>query len=357
MLGLRVAAAAAAPGVRQLHRLPVTTRGPGGRSSHSGIDATVFGATGFVGRYVVNKLAGCGSQVVVPFRGDEHDVRFLRPMGDIGKVIFQPYGILDADSVAESVKYSNVVINCAGQSYKSRHYTMEDVNVDGARNVARAAKQAGATRLVHVSALGAAHDSPSQFLRSKAAGEAAVLEEFPEATIVRPAVLFGAEDRFLNRLGNLNRFPFFIPLPNGGETIKQPVWGLDVAQGIVNSLDDPHAMGQVYECVGPRQYTTRELVEYVNEAIRKPRMVVGYPEIANPGFLLAARMVGIARLKSLPRVAELETFMLDDEVSDGAYGLEDLGVTPVPLEQKALSVLRRFRLHTTHDEIVDFDTK
>lgn len=144
-------------------------------------------------------------------------------------------------------------------------------------------------------------------LLRQAAGEVAVLEEFPEATIVRPAVCFGAEDKFLSRLAQLHRLPLMIPLPNGGDTIKHPVWGLDVAQGIINSLFEPHALGQVYEFVGPKQYTVRQLVEYVNETIRKPRTVVGFPSVATPAFTIAARISGLARIKRMPSTAELYT--------------------------------------------------
>ncbi len=148
------------------------------------------------------------------------------------------------------MQYSNVVINLAGQSFDSRHYTMTDVNVEGARNIARAAKAAGAERLIHVSALGASPDSPCAFMRSKAAGEAAVLAEFPTATIIRPAPVFGVEDKLLSRLAALHRAPLFVPLPNDGAAIKQPVFCVDVAKGIFAAVTDAKAPGTLYEFVG-----------------------------------------------------------------------------------------------------------
>ena len=143
-----------------------------------------------------------GGQQVIPFRGDEHDYRHLRVTGDLGQVQFLPYQLLDKESITRAVQHSNVVINLVGQDTDSRHFSLEDANITGATNIAQAAQEAGVSRLIHVSALGADKNSASRFLQSKALGEEAVRAAFPTATIMRPSHIFGYEDRFLNRFAS-----------------------------------------------------------------------------------------------------------------------------------------------------------
>lgn len=179
-------------------------RGTGGRSSFSGIVATVFGANGFMGRYVCNKLGKVGSQIILPYRCDYYDIRHLKLVGDLGQVLFHPFHLRDADSIKKAVKYSNVVINLVGRDWETKNFKFDDVHVTGARAIARACREAGVERLIHVSSLNVTHTpqkfilkKPSNFLPSKMRGEEAVLEEFPDATIIRPSDVYGQEDRFL----------------------------------------------------------------------------------------------------------------------------------------------------------------
>jgi len=141
--------------------------GPGGRSSFSGVVATVFGATGFLGRYVLNRLGRSGNQIIVPYRGDEMDYRSLRLMGDLGQIMFFDYYLKDVESVAKMIKHSNCVINLIGRQYETRNFSFNDAHCEGARVIAQAAREAGVKRLIHVSALNASEESPSKFLQSK----------------------------------------------------------------------------------------------------------------------------------------------------------------------------------------------
>lgn len=182
-------------------------RGTGGRSSFNGIVATVFGATGFTGRYVCNRLGKIGTQLIIPYRADHYEAIRLRLCGDLGQVLFQPYNLRDEEAIAKAVRYSNVVINLVGRDWETKNFKYDDVHVTGARNIARIAKEAGVKKFIHVSALNAAeypepHVLPqgSKFLRSKWLGEQAVREEFPEAIIFRPSDVYGQEDRFLRYL-------------------------------------------------------------------------------------------------------------------------------------------------------------
>jgi NADH dehydrogenase (ubiquinone) 1 alpha subcomplex subunit 9 len=332
----------------------ILPHGAGGRSSVSGVVATVFGATGFLGRYVVNNLAKIGGQVVVPYRGDDSAVRFLRPMGDLGQIHFLEYGILDAPSVSKSMAYSNVVVNCTGQDYHSRHFTLTDIHVEGARNVARAARENGVERLIHVSALGASEASPSEFMRTKALGEKAVLEEFPNATIVRPAVCFGMEDRFLSRIALLHKLPFGIfPLICNGEALKQPVYGPDVSEGIVATLKQKDAVGSLYEFYGPKAYSVEEIISFVGQLVKQKHRPIPVPEMATPLLAFGARVASIPRIKRIINPEEIHRLALSDLPTRDVKTLADVGVEAKSMDEYGLRAVRRFRPSATHDDYQD----
>jgi len=334
------------------HASRIVPHGKGGRSSVGGSVATVFGSTGYLGRYLVQRLGREGSQVICPYRGCELKTRELRVMGDLGQIHFSEFGILDEPSIAQCLPFSNVAINLAGEQTASRHFTLEDVNVDGARNIARAAREAGIERFVHVSALGADVDSPSAFLRSKALGEEAVKEEFPEATIIRPSNIFGPEDNFISRLADLSiKLPGPFPLLAMGEASKAPVYVSDVAAGIVATLADPAAVGTTYEFAGPKAYTMEELINYISASTRKPVTTIPIPDLATPAVMVAMRLAGMPRLKILPNEEEFYQYSVDDVVSKKSAGLGTLGVAQTQLESVGLTILRRYRSHLYHDDI------
>lgn len=324
----------------------------------SGVIATVVGVDwdfngSFLARYTVNRLGKMGSQVVCAYRGCELGPRHLRVMGDLGQIHLKEFQLLDAASVTSSVKHSNVVINMAMQEYPSRHFSMNDVNVDGARIVARAAAEAGVARFIHVSALGANIDSPSEFLRTKALGEQAVLEEFPTATILRPAVMIGDEDNFLNRLAQLRLIPGPLPLANYGKSLKRPVYVVDVAKAIVNAISNDESAGKTYELVGPKKYSMTEICEYIGTTVREPMWTVGLPDEATPLLRIGFRISQMFRMGFLPNMTEFYRYTIDEDVTKGALGLEDLGVEPTTMESVGIHVLRRYRKHIYHDDIVD----
>ncbi|KAJ2997566.1 39kDa subunit of ndufa9, NADH:ubiquinone oxidoreductase [Globomyces sp. JEL0801] len=224
-------------------------QGPGGRSSNDGTVATVFGATGFIGRNVVNNLGRKGTTIITPYRGSDDSRRFLRPMADLGKMRFD---LRDEKSISESVRHSDVVYNCVGRSYTTKNFSYDQVHHEGARRLARIAKENGVSKFIHVSALNADVDSPSAFLRSKALGEIAVREEFPEATIVRPGWVYGHEDRFWNKMGWFSKWaPFsFILAPDGGHATMRPVYVNDVAAVLSAMAKEDATVGKVVELYG-----------------------------------------------------------------------------------------------------------
>nr|XP_011743816.1 NADH dehydrogenase [ubiquinone] 1 alpha subcomplex subunit 9, mitochondrial isoform X2 [Macaca nemestrina] len=250
------------PPCRQLHHA-VIPHGKGGRSSFSGIVATVFGATGFLGRYVVNHLGRIGSQVIIPHRCDIYDTMHLRPMGDLGQLLFLEWDARDKDSIRRAVEHSNVVINLIGRDWETKNFDFDDVYVKIPQAIAQVSKEAGVEKFIHVSHLNANIKSSSRYLRNKAVGEKAVRDAFPEAIIIKPSDIFGREDRFLNSFAHLRQF-VLIPLGSlSWTTVKQPVYVVDVSKGIVNIVKDPDASGKTFAFVGPNRYLLFHLVKYV----------------------------------------------------------------------------------------------
>ncbi len=174
----------------------------GGRSSLGGHTATVFGATGFLGRYIVQRLAQRGCTVVIPFREDMAK-RHLKVTGDLGRIVFMEFDLRNTQSLQESVRHSDMVYNLIGRDYPTKNFDFEDVHVEGPERIAEAVAKYDVDRFVHVSSYNADKKSPSAFFRSKARGEEVVRTIFPETTIVRPAPLFGFEDRLLHRLAGI----------------------------------------------------------------------------------------------------------------------------------------------------------
>lgn len=328
--------------------------GAGGRNSFNGNVATVFGATGFLGRYVVNRLAQTGTQIIVPFRGLDEDIRHLRVMGELGQIVFLEYDIRDEDAVNKAMSHSNVVINLIGRNHATRNFTLEDCHVGAAGTIAKHAAANKVDHLVHVSSLSAKGNSQSKVYRLKAQGERAINENFPNATIIRPAECYGHEDDYLNRYAYLRKLPFGVPLIGGGwETTKRPVYIADVAQGVVNASLDISSKGKTYELYGPEEYYLHDMVDFIFKSIRKPFRSLPVPA----ALYTAAGSLGEFTIFT-PRLTKdmvIRQF-LSEEVTDEAHTFEDLNITPVNMNKTALTVLRRHRDYYHHDEIMDETT-
>ena len=223
--------------------------------------ATVFGGSGFLGRYVVGALANDGWRVRAASRRP-YLAGHLQPMGDVGQIHAVQANVRHENSVVGPVEGAESVVNLVGISTKSSAQTFEDVNVGGARAVARAARKAGVKTLIHVSTICAHPKSASRLGRTKAEGEAAVLEEFADAVIIRPSLMFGAEDRLFNRVAAFARLSPLIPLIGGGRTKVQLVYVGDVAAAIAAACAGLAKPGTIYELGGPDIISYRELVNH-----------------------------------------------------------------------------------------------
>jgi len=359
-----------APRKLKTTNLSAMKRGTGGRSSFSGVVATVFGCSGFMGRYVCNKLGKTGSQMILPYRGDHYDVLRLKVCGDLGQVLFHPYNLMDEESIRQAVKYSNVVINLVGRDWETKNFKFDDVHVDGARRLARIAREAGVDRFIHVSALNASPkpnpillEDGSQFLRSKYYGEKAVREEFPEAIIFRPSDIAGQEDRFLRYYAHLWRRQIRgVPLWGKGEkTIKQPVYCSDVAQGIVNAIKDPDAVGKTFQAVGPRRYVLADLVDWFYRVMRKEGEwgYFRYDLKWDPTFMAKVKLTELICPNDIVgnlHTERVEREYVTDTVDNALPTLEDLGVNLTYLEEVMEWELKPYRAYNYYDaELGEFE--
>ncbi len=221
---------------------------------------TIFGGSGFVGRYAVGALAKAGWRVRAASRRPDL-AGHLQPMGGVGQILPVQANLRFPDSVARAVEGADAVVNCVGILAATGSQTFAAVQAQGARTVAKAAREAGVQHLVHVSAIGADAKSPSHYARSKAEGEAGVLEEFPNAIILRPSLVFGPEDEFFNRFAAMARMSPVLPLIGGGKTKFQPVYVGDVATGIAAAVSGQGKAGATYELGGPEVLSFRDLLD------------------------------------------------------------------------------------------------
>ncbi len=298
--------------------------------------ATVFGGSGFIGRYVVQRLAQQDYVVRVAVR-DPAGARFLQTQGRVGQIVPLAAPITDAAAVARAVEGAEVVVNLIGILYERRAGDFDRLQGQAPGEVARAAKAAGATSFVHVSAIGADAASPSLYARSKAAGEAGVRAAFPEATILRPSVVFGPEDEFFNRFAAMARLPF-MPVV-AGATRFQPVYVGDVADAVAAALARPEARGKTYELGGPRVMSMREVLRFILDTTRRRRPMVDMP------MGLMRFQAGLLQKLPVPPLTQDQLLLLerDNVVGEGVPGLADLGIAAKAVETVVPGYLKRFR--------------
>jgi NADH dehydrogenase len=298
----------------------------------------ILGGAGFIGRYIVKRLAERGDVVAVGGR-DATSARYLTLKGDVGQVGLINLSIDDESLLPAFVAGQDAVINLVGILHEGGNQRFETLHHVGPARLARLAREAGVERFVHISAIGAEPRSPSIYARTKAAGEAAIRDAFPTATILRPAVVFGPEDQFFNRLAAMAMISPVIPLIGGGETRFQPVYVGDVAEAAVRVIDDSTTAGRIYELGGPKIYTLRELTELLLAEIHRKRLLVSLP------FGLASLQARFLSLLPEPPLTpdQVELLKRDNVVGSGALTLETLGITPTAIEAILPTYLSRFR--------------
>ncbi len=316
----------------------------------SGRLVTVFGGSGFVGRHVVRALAREGWRIRVACR--RPDLAFhLQPLGGVGQITAVQANIRNPASVAAALHGADAVVNLVGILAETGAQKFSAVQAEGAKAVAEAAKAAGVTNLVHISAIGADANSRAAYGRSKAAGEAAVHAAVPEAVILRPSIIFGPEDDFFNRFATMARFFPVIPVV-GGDTKFQPVYVGDVARAVALALRGEAKPGATYELGGPEVKTFEQLVKYVLEVAERDR---GVAKLSfGTGKLVASftQLFSKLSLGLFPKLLtmtgdQVELLRRDNVVSQAAQAegrtLAGLGVEPQSIESIVPTYLYRYR--------------
>ena len=281
----------------------------------------------------------------------------LKLAGELGQILFLPFDLQDEESIRKCMKYSNVVINLVGRDWTTKNYSFDQVHVEGARRLARIARESGVEKFIHFSHLNAQPNPPSiyikggsKFLISKHYGEQAVREEFPDATVFRPADIYGEEDRFIRYYASAwRRAHGTMPLwKKGTETIKRPIFCSDVADGVVKAILDSNSIGNTYEVVGPHAYTLSELVDFFYRCMRHQHFRRSY---VTPLFKLKVLYMSFAPTYPIMTMDKLDR----EHVSDILHHhptLEDLGVKLTHIEKHAPWALKPWRKNRYYEERV-----
>ena len=313
---------------------------------------TIYGGSGFVGRYIARRMAQAGWRVRVAVRRP-NEALFVKTYGVVGQVEPVLCNIRDDASVAQAMSDADAVVNCVGILNETGENSFDAVQADGAERIARLAAQQGIDRMVQISAIGADPEAASAYSRSKAAGEAGVLAHMPGAMILRPSVIFGPEDDFFNRFASYTRFGPFLNIA-GGETRFQPVYVDDVARAAVMGVQGT-APGGIYELGGPDVATLRELMQLMLEVIERRRVVINLPfwvaRILAFGLdMVQAVSFGLITNGILTR-DQVKSLAVDNVVAEGARGFADLGIDPIAAEAVLPDYLWPFRPSGQYAEI------
>ena len=300
-----------------------------------------------------------------PFRGCELEPRLLKPMFDLGQLGLMPFSARDEASIKEAIAHSDIVINLIGKHFETTHlvptrradgklsrvnFGFDEVHEEIPRRLARLAKEAGVRSFVHMSALSADVESMSKWSRSKARGETAVRAEFPDAIVVKPATVFGPEDRFLNWIAQASTQVPFFPLINNGSALVQPVYAVDVGKALMNIVyRHEEFRGKTFQLVGPAEYSYKEVVEFVSDVTTQKLPLVDVPL---PLATAASKLMELAinpfnsssidYLVTPDMIAQMQEDVVEVPNSD-MLGMKDLGVEPASMDKVAFDYLHRFR--------------
>jgi NADH dehydrogenase len=306
----------------------------------------VFGGSGFIGRYVVRALAKRGKRVRVAMR-QPHLGQELRVLGGVGQIQLVQANVRYPESIDRALDGADGVVNLVGLMFEKGKQNFFNLHAEGAATIAAMADKREIDRFVQISAIGAGANN-SRYAKTKAEGEEAVRTAIPSATIIRPSIVFGPEDKFFNRFAGIARFAPFQPLL-GGRSRYQPVYAGDLAEAIANALDLREARGKVFEVGGPRVYSMKQLQRFILDTIMRKRPLIGLPLfLVGPIATLIATLCRLSPLPITPPLTGDQVTLLgkDNIVSEGALTIADLGVTTLEsIEAIVPTYLWRFRPH------------
>lgn len=300
--------------------------------------AVIFGGTGFVGRYIVRHLCQKGYVVTVVCRSPDK-AKFLKPYGKVGQVVPMAVSLQDEAGLKEVLQGASVVINCIGILFEKGKRSFENMHIKVLENIATAASAAGVKKFIHVSALGVSNKSASKYARTKADAEQLLWRLIPTATVLRPSVIFGPEDNFLNQFANMSMISPFLPLIGGGETKFQPVFVEDVALAAMRALEGSSMEGKCYQLGGDKVYSFKEILQLITKTIGRKKLLFPIP------FFLAKIMAFFAEFMPTPFLTrdQLKLLKTDNIVEKSCSTFETIGITPHSLEELAPALLKRYK--------------
>lgn len=312
-----------------------------------GKNVTIFGGSGFLGTYIVRELANAGATIRVISRNPSQ-AQHLKPLGTVGQISLEKGNLMRADSLQSWVNGADIVINLVGILSQNSHQRFHALHAQAAEKIAQAAAKANVEKLLHVSALGVDKNPHSLYARSKLAGETAILAAFPNATILRPSVIFGAEDDFTNRFACMASCSPLIPVVDGGRTRFQPIYVGDVAKAALHAVTRSESQGKIYELGGADVQSMREIIDYICQTIYRQRGFISLPScFAKPlGRLLQL-------LPKPPLTADQVSLLKYDNICSDEYpGLKELGISPTSMAVIIPDYLEKYRVGGKFPEAV-----
>jgi len=300
--------------------------------------ATIFGATGFIGRHLIRRLTEKDFRIIVATRSP-YLHGYLKPLGDPGQIDLERVNLFDEKTLKVLLKNSNVVVNLVGILYETRKQKFENIHSKFPELLSKLCNEHGIEKFIHLSALGINEDVKSMYMRTKLQGEKNILNNFDNSIILRPSIVFGHEDNFFNQFASLSQFLPFLPLIGGGQTKFQPIYVGDVAKAIATILETEEIDNKIYELGGAEIFTFQQLMNILLKEIQKRRFLIPIP------FSIAKFMARILQLFPKPLITTDQIEMLkEDNVVSNNYGtLRDLNIEPTTIESILPHYIYRFR--------------
>ena len=300
--------------------------------------ATIFGATGFIGRHLIRRLTEKDFRIIVATRSP-YLHGYLKPLGDPGQIDLERVNLFDEKTLKVLLKNSNVVVNLVGILYETRKQKFENIHSKFPELLSKLCNEHGIEKFIHLSALGINEDVKSMYMRTKLQGEKNILNNFDNSIILRPSIVFGPEDKFFNQFASLSQFLPFLPLIGGGQTKFQPIYVGDVAKAIATILETEEIDNKIYELGGAEIFTFQQLMNILLKEIQKRRFLIPIP------FSIAKFMARILQLFPKPLITTDQIEMLkEDNIVSNNYGtLLDLNIEPTTIESILPHYIYRFR--------------
>ena len=300
--------------------------------------ATIFGASGFIGRHLIRSLTEKDFRIIAATRSP-YLYGYLKPLGNPGQIDLEKVNLFEEENLRTLIKNSDVVINLVGILYENKKQKFENIHVKFPSLLTKLCNEQNIKKLVHISALGINETANSQYMQSKLKGEKNILNNFNRSVILRPSIIFGPEDKFFNQFATLAEFFPALPLIGGGLTYFQPIYVGDVVKSIVTILEKEEINKNIYELGGPQTFTFKELMEILLKQIKKKRFLVPIP------FSFAKFQAKILQLlpKPLLTTDQVEMLKYDNIVTNKYPTLKDLKISPKTLESVLPDYIWRFR--------------